>query len=61
MNLNTITDVRRVTGEGDEDFEWREGDCWLAGGTWLFSERQPHLRRLLDLHGLHWEPLVLSE
>jgi FAD binding domain in molybdopterin dehydrogenase len=30
VNLNTITEVRRVTGNGDEDFEWREGDRWLA-------------------------------
>ena len=59
MNLNTITEVRRVTG--DEDLDWREGDGWLAGGTWLFSEPQPHLRRLLDLHGFGWDPLVVGE
>jgi CO/xanthine dehydrogenase FAD-binding subunit len=59
--LNTITEVRRVTGNGDEDFDWQVGDSWLAGGTWLFSEPQPHLRRLLDLQGFHWEPLVASE
>lgn len=61
MNLNTITEVRRVTGKGDEDVDWREGDGWLAGGTWLFSEPQPQLRRLLDLHGFSWEPLVVGE
>jgi CO/xanthine dehydrogenase FAD-binding subunit len=61
VNLNTITEVRRVTGNGDEDFDWREGDSWLAGGTWLFSEPQPHLRRLLDLQGFYWEPLVVNE
>jgi CO/xanthine dehydrogenase FAD-binding subunit len=61
VNLNTITEVRRVTGNGDEDFDWREGDSWLAGGTWLFSEPQPHLRRLLDLQGVDWEPLVVGE
>ena len=61
MNLNTITEVRRVTGNGNEDFEWQEGDSWLAGGTWLFSEPQPHLRRLVDLQGFGWEPLVVSE
>ncbi len=59
MNLNTITEVRRVTG--DEDFDWREGDSWLAGGTWLFSEPQPHLRRLLDLQGVSREPLAVGE
>ena len=61
MNLNTITEVRRVTGKGDEASDWREGDSWLAGGTWLFSEPQPHLRRLLDLQGFCWEPLVVNE
>jgi CO/xanthine dehydrogenase FAD-binding subunit len=61
VNLNTITEVRRVTGDGGEHFDWREGDSWLAGGTWLFSEPQPHLRRLLDLQGLSWEPLVIGE
>jgi CO/xanthine dehydrogenase FAD-binding subunit len=61
VNLNTITEVRRVNESGDEDFDWREGDSWLAGGTWLFSEPQPHLRRLLDLQGFSWEPLTVSE
>ncbi|HEX2097758.1 MAG TPA: FAD binding domain-containing protein [Rubrobacteraceae bacterium] len=61
MDLKTITEVRRVNGNGDENFDWREGDSWLAGGTWLFSEPQPHLRRLVDLHGFDWEPLVVSE
>jgi CO/xanthine dehydrogenase FAD-binding subunit len=40
---------------------WRDGDAWLAGGTWLFSEPQPGLRRLIDLEGLGWEPLRASE
>ena len=61
MNLNTITEVLRVNGNSNEDFEWQEGDSWLAGGTWLFSEPQPHLRRLVDLQGFGWEPLVVSE
>ncbi|HEV2744239.1 MAG TPA: hypothetical protein VGV91_13875 [Rubrobacter sp.] len=59
MDLNTITEVRRVNAIEDPD--WREGDGWLAGGTWLFSEPQPHLRRLLDLQGLGWEPLVVGQ
>jgi CO/xanthine dehydrogenase FAD-binding subunit len=61
VNLNTITEVRPVTGDGDEGFDWQEGDSWLAGGTWLFSEPQPHLRRLLDLQGFSWESLVVGE
>jgi CO/xanthine dehydrogenase FAD-binding subunit len=36
---------------------WRPGDAWLAGGTWLFSEPQPMLSRLLDLHTYRWPAL----
>ena len=34
-----------------------EGDAFLAGGTWLFSEPQPQLRRLIDLAALGWKSL----
>ena len=33
------------------------GDAFLAGGTWLFSEPQPKLRRLIDLASLGWPAL----
>lgn len=36
-------------------------DAVLAGGTWLFSEPQPHLRRLVDLSALDWPPITLSD
>jgi CO/xanthine dehydrogenase FAD-binding subunit len=36
---------------------WRDGDAWLGGGTWLFSEPQPALSRLLDLHAFGWPSL----
>ncbi len=38
----------------------QDGDAWLAGGTWLFSEPQPTLRRLVDLGGLGWPPSVIG-
>ena len=38
-----------------------DGAAFLAGGTWLFSEPQPGLRRLVDLTGLGWTPLEVSE
>lgn len=60
MDLNTIETIARPK-PGDATIDWRDGDAWLAGGTWLFSEPQPQLRRLIDLHGLGWEPLTVSE
>ncbi|MFJ5724866.1 FAD binding domain-containing protein [Streptomyces sp. NPDC093149] len=57
MDLNTVTDVRDACLREP----WRPGDAWLGGGTYLFSEPQPHLRRLIDLSRMGWEPLVLHE
>lgn len=34
-------------------------DAVLAGGTWLFSEPQIHLRRLVDITALGWEPVIV--
>jgi CO/xanthine dehydrogenase FAD-binding subunit len=59
VDLNTIGEIARP--DARDAIDWREGDAWLAGGTWLFSEPQPHLRRLIDLQGLGWEPLTVSE
>jgi CO/xanthine dehydrogenase FAD-binding subunit len=56
MDLNTIGEVARPR-EREHLPAWREGDAWLGGGTWLFSEPQVHLRRLIDLTGLGWQPL----
>jgi CO/xanthine dehydrogenase FAD-binding subunit len=56
MDLNTITEIARPN-QRDALPAWREGDAWLGGGTWLFSEPQPKLNRLIDLSMLGWEPL----
>jgi len=53
MDLNTIKKLERPTSAG-EITSWREGNAWLAGGTWLFSEPQPKLDTLIDLEGLNW-------
>ena len=53
MDLNTITEVVRPNGR-DTLPHWQDGDAWLGGGTWLFSEPQPHLTRLIDLSSLRW-------
>ncbi len=60
MDLNTVSEVASPATRA-EIGTWRGGDAWLAGGTWLFSEPQPALRRLIDLQGLRWEPLRVSE
>jgi CO/xanthine dehydrogenase FAD-binding subunit len=39
---------------------WRDGDAWLAGGTALFSEPAPNLRRLWDLRAFGWPALSIS-
>jgi CO/xanthine dehydrogenase FAD-binding subunit len=60
MDLHTISEIARPHRR-DGTLDWREGDAWLAGGTWLFSEPQPSLRRLIDLEGFGWEPVTISE
>jgi CO/xanthine dehydrogenase FAD-binding subunit len=37
---------------------WRPGDAFLAGGSWLFSQPQPGVRRLLDLNSFGWPALT---
>ncbi|MDP9799743.1 CO/xanthine dehydrogenase FAD-binding subunit [Catenuloplanes nepalensis] len=68
MDLNTISEV--VTARDAPDLTardapdlsmWRLGDAWLGGGTWLFSEPQPHLRRLIDLPSLGWPALTVTD
>lgn len=59
MDLNTITETvtrPRLSALS----EWRDGDAWLAGGTYLFSEPQPALRRLIDLDGFGWTPVEIK-
>ena len=36
---------------------WSTDTSLLGGGTWLFSEPQPDIRRLVDLTALGWESL----
>ena len=59
MDLNTIKQVARPRARSELPV-WTTGDAWLAGGTWLFSEPQVHLTRLIDLADLKWPPLEVS-
>ncbi|GAA2793395.1 FAD binding domain-containing protein [Kitasatospora paracochleata] len=56
MDLNTVVEMRDARRRDT----WRPGDAWLGGGTYLFSEPQPHIRRLIDLSRMGWEPVRLT-
>ncbi|MFT4115136.1 FAD binding domain-containing protein [Bradyrhizobium sp.] len=60
MDLNTITAVAHPQTRAQLPV-WTPGDAWLAGGTWLFSEPQIHLTRLVDLTDLKWPALTITE
>lgn len=55
--------METITTPGCRDELWPLGpsDAVVAGGTWLFSEPQPHLRRLIDLSRLDWVAITLSD
>jgi CO/xanthine dehydrogenase FAD-binding subunit len=59
MDLNTVTEVAHPQTRAQLPI-WTAGDAWLAGGTWLFSEPQAHLTRLIDLADLKWPALTTS-
>lgn len=60
MDLNTITAIERPRQRGELPV-WGTGDAWLAGGTWLFSEPQLKVSRLIDIAELRWPALEISE
>jgi CO/xanthine dehydrogenase FAD-binding subunit len=59
LDLNTVAAIDIPRGRSGLT-PWQDGDAWLGGGTWLFSEPQTHLRRLIDLSGMGWPPLTMS-
>ena len=60
MDLNTVEAVSVPTSR-DELWPLGAEDAVLAGGTWLFSEPQPHLRRLVDITAMGWQPIAVSD
>ena len=60
MDLNNVEAVR-TPGCRDEVWPLSSTDAILAGGTWLFSEPQPAVARLVDITGLGWPPVTLSQ
>jgi CO/xanthine dehydrogenase FAD-binding subunit len=60
VDLNTVSEV--VTPARRADLPpWRPGDAIIAGGTWLFSEPQPLLRRLIDVTTLAWPSVTIHD
>src|SRR3954468_673149 len=57
MDLNTVTEVVSPAAPG----LWRPGDAWLGGGTALFGEPRPQVRRLRALPSAGWPALPAGE
>lgn len=55
VDLNNVTQFAPATGT-----TWRDGDAWLGGGTFLFSQPQPGVTRLLDLDAFGWTPVAAA-
>lgn len=57
----TVVDLTAVTGyrvaRSRADLALAPGETFLAGGTWLFSEPQPHVTGLVDLTGMGWDEI----
>jgi CO/xanthine dehydrogenase FAD-binding subunit len=60
VDLNTVTEIAKPRLRGELPL-WRKGDAWLAGGTWLFSEPQTAITRLVDIVDLGWQALEISK
>ncbi|WP_447645158.1 FAD binding domain-containing protein [Nocardioides zeae] len=56
-----LAELRGVRVPRTLDEAWLQpGEAWLAGGSWLYSTPQPHLRGLVDLTGLGWPAVETS-
>lgn len=60
VDLRTVEAVVAPTSRA-ELWPLRAGDAVLAGGTFLFSEPNPLLRRLVDLTSLGWPPITQGD
>ncbi len=59
MDLHTVTEY--TVARSRADLTWGPGTAFVGGGTWLFSEPQPHLRRLVDLSALGWPAAAVDD
>lgn len=59
MDLHTIDSVLIARDRADLS-GLGAADGLMAGGTWLMSQPQPGLRRLVDLTGMRWPDVIVS-
>lgn len=59
MDLPNVKTYLRPTNLAEIE-GWDSGWAWLGGGTWLFSQAQPHLTTLVDLEPLGWSELQVT-
>lgn len=59
MDLNTVEAVR-VPARREDVWPLGPADAILAGGTWLFSEPQPAVSRLVDITQLGWPAVIFT-
>lgn len=59
MDLGTVVVTRNP--QSRHELALAPGEVFMSGGTWLFSEPQPHVSGLVDLTAFGWEPYVISE
>jgi CO/xanthine dehydrogenase FAD-binding subunit len=60
VDLNTVGAIIVPVRRADLP-HWQPGDAVIAGGTWLFSEPQVHLRRLIDVTALGWPAVTIHD
>ncbi|MFW7413515.1 FAD binding domain-containing protein [Demequina sp. SO4-18] len=58
MDLTAVQGVRVARSRADLALD--QGERYLAGGTWMFSEDQPGVTGLVDLSGLGWDELDVT-
>nr|WP_155048589.1 FAD binding domain-containing protein [Microbacterium sp. ZXX196] len=55
VDLTAVTSYRRAASRAD--LALAPGEEVLGGGTWLFSEANPHVTGLVDLQAMGWAPI----
>ncbi|MHA7663274.1 FAD binding domain-containing protein [Mycolicibacterium sp. HS_4_1] len=55
MDLNTVNRYRFARSQAD--LHLADGESFVAGGTWLFSEPQIELTGVVDLTTMGWRPI----